>query len=177
LYRRLDATVPKALRDARITAVRNCTEVSNDLDSTEFRCLRLNQPDGAEIYPEVLRGFFDWMMLARRDHLFVLIHCREGSRALPRVLCTFERHYNAERPHRGIELRVPDITSPLAPVDEVPPAQRRNLVGGLIHEYYGVVAWWISFWHPSGSGERERGRGSRYVSSGAVPPRRLLDTA
>jgi hypothetical protein len=79
-----DATVPKALRDAGITAVCNCTEVSNDLGPTEFRSLRLNQPDGAETYPEVLRGFFDWMMLARRDHLFVLIHCREGSRALPR---------------------------------------------------------------------------------------------
>jgi protein-tyrosine phosphatase len=75
--------VPTALRDARITAVCNCTEVSNDLDPTEFRCLRLNQPDGAAIYPEVLRGFFDWMMLARRDHLSVLIHCREGISRAP----------------------------------------------------------------------------------------------
>ena len=78
-----DATVPKELRHAGITAVCNCAEVSNDLDPTEFRCLRLNQPDGAAIYPEVLRGFFDWMMLARRDNLSILIHCREGVSRAP----------------------------------------------------------------------------------------------
>ena len=55
-------------------------------------------------------------------------------------LCTFERRYNAERSHSGIELRVPDGASPLAPVDDVPRAQRRDLLGGLIHEYYAVVA-------------------------------------
>jgi hypothetical protein len=46
----------------------------------------------------------------------------------------------AERPHRGIELRVPDGANPLAPVDEVPRAQRRDLLGGLVHEYHAVVA-------------------------------------
>jgi hypothetical protein len=69
------------------------------------------------------------------DHVLVL-----GCRHLDRVLCTFQRHYNGERPHRGIELRVPDGARSLAPVDEVPRAQRRDLLGGLIHEYYAVVA-------------------------------------
>ena len=38
-----------------------------------------------------------------------------GRRHLDRVLACYVRHYNAERPHRGIDLRVPDRQSHVDP--------------------------------------------------------------
>jgi len=63
-----------------------------------------------------------------------------GRRHLDRVLASYARHYNAERPHRGIELRVPDKQRHVDPVDTVPEIKRRDLLGGLIHEYYPAAA-------------------------------------
>jgi transposase InsO family protein len=63
-----------------------------------------------------------------------------GRRHLDRVLASYARHYNAERPHRGIALRVPDKQSHVDPVETVPEIKRRDLLGGLIHEYYSVAA-------------------------------------
>jgi putative transposase len=63
-----------------------------------------------------------------------------GRRYLDRVLASYASHYNAERPHRGIELRVPDKQRHVEPVAIVPEIRRRDLLGGLIHEYYPVAA-------------------------------------
>jgi putative transposase len=63
-----------------------------------------------------------------------------GRRHLDHVLASYARHYNTERPHRGIALRVPDKQSPVDPVETVPEIKRRDLFGGLIHEYYPVAA-------------------------------------
>jgi transposase InsO family protein len=63
-----------------------------------------------------------------------------GRRHLDHVLASYARHYNAERPHRGIELRVPEKQSHVQPVAIVPQIKRRDLLGGLIHEYYPVAA-------------------------------------
>lgn len=63
-----------------------------------------------------------------------------GRRHLDRVLARYARHYNAERPHRGIELRVPERRSHIEPVEIVPLVKRRDLLGGLIHEYHAVAA-------------------------------------
>jgi hypothetical protein len=63
-----------------------------------------------------------------------------GRRHLDRVLASYSSHYNAERPHRGIALRVPDKQSHIDPVKIVPEIRRRDLLGGLIHEYYSVAA-------------------------------------
>jgi putative transposase len=68
---------------------------------------------------------------------WTLIH---GRRHLDRVLRTYASHYNAERPHRGLELAVPENPSPVAPVDEVPEIGRRDLIGGLIREYNAVAS-------------------------------------
>jgi hypothetical protein len=68
---------------------------------------------------------------------WTLIH---GRRHLDRVLRTYASHYNAERPHRGLELAVPESRSPIAPVDEVPEIARRDLIGGLIREYHAVAS-------------------------------------
>ena len=63
-----------------------------------------------------------------------------GRRHLDRVLASYASHYNAERPHRGIDLRVPEKQSHAEPVEIVPEIRRRDLLGGLIHEYYPVAA-------------------------------------
>ena len=63
-----------------------------------------------------------------------------GRRHLDRVLASYASHYNAERPHRGIELRVPERLSHIDPVKVVPEVKRRDLLGGLIHEYHAVAA-------------------------------------
>jgi transposase InsO family protein len=63
-----------------------------------------------------------------------------GRRHLDRVLASYARHYNAERPHRGIDLRAPEKQSHVDPVEIVPEIKRRDLFGGLIHEYYPVAA-------------------------------------
>jgi transposase InsO family protein len=63
-----------------------------------------------------------------------------GRRHLDRVLASYARHYNAERPHRGIGLRAPDKQRHVDPVEIVPEIKRRDLLGGLIHEYYPVAA-------------------------------------
>lgn len=48
--------------------------------------------------------------------------------------------YNEERPHRGIGLAMPEAVSddpePVAPRD----VRRRDILGGLIHEYHGLAA-------------------------------------
>jgi putative transposase len=63
-----------------------------------------------------------------------------GRRHLDRVLASYACHYNAQRPHRGIKLRVPSSPSHIDPVAIVPEIRRRDLLGGLIHEYNAVAA-------------------------------------
>jgi putative transposase len=63
-----------------------------------------------------------------------------GRRHLDRVLASHACHHNAQRPHRGIELRVPSNPSHIDPVTIVPEIRRRDLLGGLIHEYHTVAA-------------------------------------
>jgi putative transposase len=63
-----------------------------------------------------------------------------GRRHLDRTLRTYGEHYNRQRPHRALGL-----ASPLAPAGEPIPVdphdvRRRDLLGGLIHEYYGAAA-------------------------------------
>ena len=64
------------------------------------------------------------------DH--VLIY---GRRHLERVLQAYGAHYNEERPHRGLNLAVPAGNR----IPQVPGAtrtvERRDVLGGLIHEY------------------------------------------
>jgi len=63
-----------------------------------------------------------------------------GRRHLNYVLASYASHYNAERPHRGIDLRLPEKQIHVEPVEIVPEIRRRDLLGGLIHEYYPVAA-------------------------------------
>src|ERR1039458_7447567 len=83
--------------------------------------------------------------LRRRDRLFLaaaapLLPGGRWSCFIVSVLASYARHYNAERPHRGIELRVLEKQSHVDPVEIAPEIKRRDLLGGLIHEYYPVAA-------------------------------------
>ena len=67
-----------------------------------------------------------------------------GRRHLDRTLRTYADHYNRQRPHRAVGLTSPlagvsgsvPITGPVNPGD----VRRRDLLGGLIHEYHGAAA-------------------------------------
>ena len=63
-----------------------------------------------------------------------------GRRQLDRTLQTYAEHYNRGRPHRALGL-----APPLAAAGEPTPVdprhiRRRDLLGGLIHEYHRAVA-------------------------------------
>ena len=64
----------------------------------------------------------------------------QGRRHLDRTLRTYAEHYNRGRPHRGLAL-VPPLSEGADPVPVSPrDVRRRDLLGGLIHEYYGIAA-------------------------------------
>jgi putative transposase len=89
--------------------------------------------------PKVRAHAERWVGSVRReclDRLLIL-----GRHHLHHVLVTYIRHYNEHRPHRALNQRPPLAT--LTATDERPPAevieldrvQRRDRLGGLIHEY------------------------------------------
>ena len=82
-----------------------------------------------------------WVRTVREECLdWVLIW---GRRHLERVLAEYVRHYNDERPHRGLALRPPRIVDDGSNPGAVPVAatvRRRDRLGGLIHEYYQAAA-------------------------------------
>jgi putative transposase len=81
-----------------------------------------------------------WVGSVRRECLDrLLIFSR---RQLERVLRVYVRHYNEQRPHRALDLRAPDPrTMPSVPGDPLSAAvRRRDLLGGLIHEYEAAAA-------------------------------------
>jgi hypothetical protein len=80
-----------------------------------------------------------WVRTVRNeclDHLLIF-----GRRHLEQVLRAYLAHYNAERPHRSLALGAPADRAPAAR-GSPPPAQirRRDVLGGLIHEYHATAA-------------------------------------
>jgi putative transposase len=63
----------------------------------------------------------DWLLIVNRHHLH-------------RVLSAYLRHYNTARPHRGLNLAVPQPT-PTTAAGPAQHIQRIDVLGGLIHEY------------------------------------------
>jgi Integrase core domain len=61
-----------------------------------------------------------------------------GRRHLQSVLRSYIQHYNTERPHRGLALRPPEATHLDPPTGGA--IQRRDHLGGLLHEYYRAAA-------------------------------------
>jgi hypothetical protein len=66
----------------------------------------------------------DWLLVVGRSHL-------------AEVLRVDVAHYNVHRSHRALQLETPDPTTELAIVgkDRQGSVQRRDLLGGLLHEY------------------------------------------
>jgi putative transposase len=74
----------------------------------------------------------DWMLIWGRRHL-------------ERVLGEYVRHYDQQRPHRSLALAVPEAgerqSSQVSPRKVNPrEVRRRDVLGGLIHEYHEVAA-------------------------------------
>jgi putative transposase len=63
----------------------------------------------------------DWLLIGNRHHLH-------------RVLTTYLRHYNTARPHRGLNLALPQ-PAPAAAAGPTQHIERIDVLGGLIHEY------------------------------------------
>jgi putative transposase len=79
-----------------------------------------------------------WVRTVRTECLDRMLILGRGH--LERVLWEYVRHYNRQRPHRGIDLGVPapasTIKIPLPSVNVV----RYDVLGGLINEYHSVAA-------------------------------------
>jgi putative transposase len=58
-----------------------------------------------------------------------------GRRHLERVLRIYRRHYNEHRPHRALHLLPPPEGCDPTPLNMPARPHRRDLLGGLIHEY------------------------------------------
>jgi putative transposase len=63
-----------------------------------------------------------------------------GRRHLLRLLRGYVRHYNQQRPHRGLALAVPKAEERKSPHVNPREVRRRDVHGGLIHEYHEVAA-------------------------------------
>jgi putative transposase len=78
-----------------------------------------------------------WVRTVRNeclDHLLVF-----GRRHLEQILRDYVAHFNAERPHRSLEL-APPAGSPQPRGSPCADILRRDVLGGLIHEYYVAAA-------------------------------------
>jgi len=66
----------------------------------------------------------DWLLIVNRRHL-------------ERVLRIFVGHYNSHRPHRSLDLKPPDplARQPQIPYSPTAHVERRDRLGGLLHEY------------------------------------------
>jgi putative transposase len=77
-----------------------------------------------------------WVGSVRRECVdrLLIFSCRQ----LEQVLRVYARHYNQHRPHRSLAFRSPeqaDRSPTPARAPPHPPLTRRDLLGGLIHQY------------------------------------------
>jgi putative transposase len=73
-----------------------------------------------------------WVRTLRADCLDRILIV--GRRHLEHVLRVYRQHYNEHRPHRSLRLLPPDGRNP-TPLNATDRIRRRDLLGGLIHEY------------------------------------------
>jgi hypothetical protein len=114
-------------RDSKFTAAFDEIFRSEDITviHTPIRAPQANAY--AERFVRSIRAeCLDWLLIVGRRHL-------------EQVLRTYTAHYNRERPHRALELHSPE---PAATTHKPNTCriQRRDLLGGLIHEYHRAAA-------------------------------------
>ena len=80
--------------------------------------------DRRTLHPNHPAECLDWLLIVNRRHL-------------ERVLRVFADHYNSHRPHRSLDLKPPDPLARQLQIPHSPTAlvERRDRLGGLIHEY------------------------------------------
>jgi transposase InsO family protein len=79
-----------------------------------------------------------WVQTARAECLdWTLVL---GRRHLLRLLCAYVHHYNQQRPHRSLALAAPEARERGSPHINPQEVRRRDVLGGLIHEYHQVAA-------------------------------------
>jgi len=79
-----------------------------------------------------------WVGSLRRECLdWILIL---GRRHLEQVVRAYIRHYNEHRPHRSLDRRPPLAKPPPAALQLFVDVERRDRLGGLLHEYYALAA-------------------------------------
>jgi putative transposase len=82
----------------------------------------------AERWVQTVRAeCLDWTLVLGRRHLL-------------RLLRRYVRHYNQQRPHRGLALAAPEAGERKSPHVNPREVERRDVLGGLIHEYHEVAA-------------------------------------
>ncbi len=69
----------------------------------------------------------DWTLVLGRGHL-------------ERLLRDYVAHYNSHRPHRGLGLAPPEGSTKALPAASHDEVRRRDLMGGLMHEYHAAAA-------------------------------------
>jgi len=76
-----------------------------------------------------------WIRTVRAECLDWLLILGPGH--LERVLRVYVRHYNGHRPHRALGLQPPEpaLGLTITGMDQPPRVHRRDLLGGLVHEY------------------------------------------
>jgi putative transposase len=74
-----------------------------------------------------------WVRTLRADCLDRILIL--GRRHLEHVLRVYSGHYNEHRPHRALDLLPPDQPTPRKQTTTTQHVRRRDLLGGLIHEY------------------------------------------
>jgi putative transposase len=134
LERTEDTTMPRFLvrdRDSKFTRAFDDVFASDGVQIIKTPVQAPNANAVAERWVRTVRQeCLDWILIWGRRHL-------EG------VLDEYVRHYNDERPHRSLALRPPRTVhdrSNLGAVTVAASIQRRDRLGGLVHEYYQVAA-------------------------------------
>jgi putative transposase len=109
------------------------SKFTRDFDEI-FRCEGIRVIKAAVRAPKARAHAERWVGSVRReclDRLLIL-----GRRHLHNVLVAYVRHFNEHRPHRALGQRSPrGDEQPLAEVIDLDRLHRRDLLGGLIHEY------------------------------------------
>jgi putative transposase len=127
-----EATIEFLLRDHDTKFCRSFDEVfcseGAEVLRTPIRAPKANAH--AERWVQTVRAeCLDWTLVLGRRHML-------------RLLRAYVRHYNEQRPHRGLALAVPkarDQDRGSMPV-RLPEVRRRDVLSGLIREYHRVAA-------------------------------------